>query len=164
MIGSAKTRRELGRFFKFSVVGVIGAIVDFGTFNVLISSFSVWTVAASIFSFTAAVTSNFVWNYYWTYPDSRTKPLGKQAAQFAIVNLVGLAIRTPIFALSEKPMTEIALKITSVLPSTFPPGPQSILPISLEVLGSNLALAIAVIVVLFWNFGVNRLWTYSDVG
>ena len=28
---------------------------------------------------------------------------------------------------------------------------------------SFLALALAVIVVLFWNFGVNRLWTYSDV-
>ncbi|HHH81822.1 MAG TPA: hypothetical protein ENL35_02400 [Chloroflexi bacterium] len=30
-------------------------------------------------------------------------------------------------------------------------------------LGRNLALALAVIVVLFWNFGVNRVWTYSDV-
>jgi putative flippase GtrA len=30
------------------------------------------------------------------------------------------------------------------------------------VLGRNFALAIAVIVVLFWNFGVNRIWTYSD--
>ena len=30
-------------------------------------------------------------------------------------------------------------------------------------LGVNLALVVAVIVVLFWNFGVNRVWTYSDV-
>jgi putative flippase GtrA len=29
--------------------------------------------------------------------------------------------------------------------------------------GENLALVIAVIVVLLWNFGINRVWTYSDV-
>jgi putative flippase GtrA len=164
MIKSARARRELRRFFKFSVVGVIGAIVDFGSFNLLISAFNVWSVAASTISFTAAITSNFIWNYFWTYADSRTKPLGKQAAQFAIVNLIGLAIRTPIFAVAEGPMVGIASKITSAVPSTFPPGPQSILPISTDVLGSNLALALAVIAVLFWNFGVNRIWTYSDVG
>ncbi len=164
MIESTRARRELGRFFKFSVVGVMGAIVDFGTFNLLISAFNVWSVAASTFSFSAAVTSNFVWNNYWTYADSRTKPIGKQATQFAIVNLIGLAIRTPIFAIAEGPMTGIASKMISLVPSTFPPGAQSILPISADVLGSNLALAMAVIVVLFWNFGVNRMWTYSDVG
>jgi putative flippase GtrA len=30
-------------------------------------------------------------------------------------------------------------------------------------LGRNLALALAVLVVLLWNFGINRIWTYSDV-
>jgi putative flippase GtrA len=34
--------------------------------------------------------------------------------------------------------------------------------LSPAVAGSNMALALAVIIVLFWNFGVNRLWTYSD--
>jgi putative flippase GtrA len=29
--------------------------------------------------------------------------------------------------------------------------------------GENMALAVAVAVVLFWNFGINRVWTYSDV-
>ena len=30
-------------------------------------------------------------------------------------------------------------------------------------LGGNLALAAAVIIVLFWNFFANRYWTYADV-
>ena len=30
-------------------------------------------------------------------------------------------------------------------------------------LGDNLALVLAVIVVMFWNFFVNRYWTYNDV-
>jgi putative flippase GtrA len=29
-------------------------------------------------------------------------------------------------------------------------------------LGRNLALAAAVVLVLSWNFGANRIWTYSD--
>jgi putative flippase GtrA len=29
--------------------------------------------------------------------------------------------------------------------------------------GKNLALALAVGIVMFWNFFVNRYWTYSDV-
>jgi putative flippase GtrA len=32
-----------------------------------------------------------------------------------------------------------------------------------DVMGENLTLAIAVLIVLFWNFFVNRYWTYSDV-
>jgi putative flippase GtrA len=42
------------------------------------------------------------------------------------------------------------------------------LPLSLPVLtpkqySDNLTLAVAVLIVMFWNFFVNRYWTYSDV-
>ena len=161
---SPRLRREFSRFVKFLIVGTIGAIVDFGTFNVLTSILGIWSIVASMLSFTAAVTSNFIWNYYWTYPDSRSKPLKKQAIQFALVNLVGLAIRTPVFAISEKPFTQLSLKFLEILPPSIPPGAASILPLNNIVLGRNLALALAVIIVLFWNFGINRIWTYSDVG
>jgi putative flippase GtrA len=160
---SPRLRREFSRFIKFLIVGTIGAIVDFGTFNLLTSLMGIWSVAASALSFTAAVTSNFIWNYHWTYPDSRSKPLGRQAIQFAIVNLVGLAIRTPVFAFSEKPFIQFSSQILRILPPAIPPGAESIFPLDHIVLGRNLALALAVIIVLFWNFGINRIWTYSDV-
>lgn len=151
MIHRPRLRREASRFVKFSVVGVIGAVVDFGTFNLLTAVLTVNSILASALSFTAAVTSNFLWNRHWTYPDSRSKPVGRQAVQFAAVNLVGLAIRTPIFAFGERFFVRIAPGL---------PIPLGIDPIQL---GRNLALAVAVIVVLFWNFAVNRMWTYSDV-
>jgi putative flippase GtrA len=146
-----RVRREAGRFMRFAVVGVMGAVVDFGTFNLLTAVFHVWSVAASAVSFTAALISNFTWNRFWTYPDSRAKPLRRQATQFAVVSFVGLAIRTPSFAYAERFLTRLAA--TNPLPGV---------P-NLSQLASNAALAIAVIVVLFWNFGINRLWTYSDV-
>ena len=160
---SLKTKREAERFLKFSVVGVVGAVVDFGTFNLLANVIGFWSIPSSAISFTAAVTSNFIWNYYWTYPDSRSKSIRKQAIQFVIVNLIGLAIRTPIFAYSEEPFATFSERMLEFLPPTLPPGPESFLPLEAIVVGRNLALALAVIVVLFWNFGVNRIWTYSDV-
>ena len=158
-----KAQRELIRFLKFCVVGVIGAVVDFGTFNLLANALHVWSVGASMASFTAAVCSNFLWNRYWTCPDSRSKQLGAQLMQFTLVSLAGLAIRTPIFALTEQPLIRWS--------AGFLPGLQANLAIQATWLsglqptwlGRNLALAMAVIVVLFWNFGVNRVWTYSDV-
>lgn len=96
------------------------------------------------------MTSNFIWNRYWTYPDSRSKPLGRQALQFFVVNVIGLAIRTVVFD-RLKPVTISFAE--ELLPSQF----------DSETVGVYSALVLAVIVVLFWNFGVNRVWTYSDV-
>ena len=160
---SPKARREIKRFLKFSVVGVIGFVVDFGTFNLLSNIIGLQSIPSSAISFAAAVTSNFIWNYYWTYPDSRSKPIRRQATQFALVNLIGLGIRTPIFAFTEGPFTTLSERILDWLPSNFPPGPESFFPLEPIVIGGNLALALAVIVVLFWNFAANRVWTYSDV-
>ena len=106
---------------------------------------------ASIISFIAAVTSNFLWNRFWTYPDSRSKPLAHQLSQFFLVNLIGLLIRTPIFATLENPLG----RLFSTLPTSaaFPA----------EKLGHNAALAFAVGVVMLWNYFINRHWTYNDV-
>lgn len=157
---SPRSKRELTRFLKFSIVGIIGAVVDFGTFNILTTFLNVWSLAASVVSFVAAVTSNFFWNRYWTYPDSRSKPLSRQALQFGLVNLGGLIIRTPIFAFSEGIMIRLAGSLMS-LPILS--SPLEAVFTNSTILGRNLALALAVAVVMFWNFGINRVWTYSDV-
>jgi putative flippase GtrA len=143
--------RERTRFIKFLVVGTIGAVVDFGTFNLLTGVFHFWPVPSSVVSFLAAVASNFFFNRRWTYPDSRSKSVARQALQFAVVNTVGLGIRTPLFA--------------ALIPvwSAVLDGAGLALPVSNTQLARNLALACAVVVVLIWNFVVNRVWTYNDV-
>ncbi len=144
--------RERKRFLRFAVVGTIGAIIDFGTFNILFQIVHIQPVVASIISFTAAITSNYIWNRYWTYPDSREKNISKQLIQFALVNLVGLGIRTPIFwGLSR---LFVAMLNAAELTFTFA---------SNKALSNNGALAIAVVVVMFWNFFANRYWTFNDV-
>jgi putative flippase GtrA len=145
--------RERTRFFRFAVVGVIGAVVDFGTFNILTNFAGFSAVWASVISFIAAIISNFTWNRYWTYPDSRSKPLGRQLIQFSTVSIVGLLIRTPIIAVLVPLFNRIFTGL-DFLPVGF---------ITAEFLANNLALAVGVIVVMFWNFFINRYWTYSDV-
>jgi putative flippase GtrA len=144
---------ERTRFIRFAIVGAIGAVVDFGTFNIMSGIIGIQDVWASVISFTAAVVSNFIWNRTWTYPDSRSKPITRQLLTFTIVNIIGLGIRTPIFA----GLSHLLERAFSLLP---------FLPVSIitaEFLANNGALAIAIIVIMLWNFFVNRYWTFNDV-
>lgn len=146
------TQREGERFLRFAVVGVIGAIIDFGIANLLDHGLGAPLVLAGTISFICAVISNFIWNRYWTYPDSRSKPLSRQFIQFGIVSLLGLGIRAPLLAFLEKPI----YRLISRLPFRIP-------YFSLEFLSANITLAIAVLIVMLWNFFINRYWTYNDV-
>jgi len=131
--------REIERFIKFALVGTSGTVVDFGVLNLLILVFGFSLVAANTCSFSAAVFNNFIWNRLWTFPESRERPFVPQLIQFALVNVAGWAINTGIlWSLSTYVLTA-------------------------PVWGYNLAKAIAIIVVLFWNFGINRIWTYKGI-
>lgn len=150
---SVKNRKlEISRFFRFAVVGTIGAVVDFAVFNLLSAVVGISAVVSSVFSFSLAVVSNFLWNRFWTYPDSRSKPVRRQLSQFAAISIIGLLIRTPLFAWMEKILVQFfsgILANSGFLTPTFA--------------GHNLALAIAIVVVMLWNFIANRLWTYNDI-
>jgi len=143
--------KERSRFLRFALVGAIGAVVDFGIFNLLISSLPIKAVYASAVSFVAAVISNFLWNRYWTYPDSRSKPISQQLVQFAAVSVIGLGIRAILFILLEIPLINFSARYFHVL------------PLEASTIGHNITLAIAILIVMAWNFLVNRYWTYSDV-
>jgi putative flippase GtrA len=143
--------QERMRFLKFMVVGAIGAVVDFGTMNLLTHLFNMPLVFAGTISFICAVISNFIWNRYWTYPDSRSRPLLRQLLMFALVNVAGVAIRIPILYFVEPPLLHLFARIPDLKPSTS------------EFLAKNLTLAIAVGIVMLWNFFLNRYWTYNDV-
>lgn len=145
-------RQERSRFLRFAVVGTIGAVVDFATMNILTVFLHMAFIPASVFSFMAAVISNFLWNRFWTYPDSRSKRVSRQIFQFILVSVIGLAIRTPLLTYLERVMVE---GITKWLPANFIVTPRFI--------GHNLALAVAVLVVMMWNFFANRYWTYGDI-
>ncbi len=71
-------------------------------------------------------------------------------AQFGLINIGGLLIRTPIIAGLENPIGMLAGKLG------IPVEPAVIV-------GHNAALAIAIGIVMLWNYFANRYWTYNDI-
>jgi putative flippase GtrA len=150
--------KELERFVKFAIVGALGAVVDFTVLNAMKRLFEaiglgigwgvglephqIQLVAANIISFSAAVLSNFTWNRLWTFPESRDRPIGSQLVQFAVINVLGLAINTIILLTLDQYVFRHFLS---------------------ERLSYNMAKAFAIGVVLFWNFGMNRIFTYRGI-
>ncbi len=151
MIAIMNSPVERTRFLKFMAVGAFGAVIDFGIANLLSHFFNMPLVYAGTISFTCAVISNFIWNRYWTYPESRSRRLAHQLGMFFLVNLAGVAIRIPILHYVEPLLLD-------VLKSSVPHG-----PITAEFIARNLTLALAVGIVMLWNFFINRYWTYNDV-
>lgn len=144
-------KKERVRFFRFAVVGVIGAVIDFGMMNLLTQVFHMDLVPAGTISFIAAIISNFIWNRYWTYPESRSRSIAKQLTMFFSVNIAGMAIRLPVLHFVEPSM------------HAFFNGLSFNLPVDADFLAKNFTLALAVGIVMLWNFFVNRYWTYNDV-
>jgi putative flippase GtrA len=163
---------ETKRFIKFLMVGAFGFAVDFGSFNLfhwlgvgpwvithlIPGTFQTVTpdlmqhpeVVEQTFSFSAAVLSNFAWNYLWIYPEARNANQAKKMTKFIIVSVAGLLIGIPVFSAA---LTVAKALVTAV----------GLDNLAFNLAG-NLALAGRVGVLLFWNFFVNRYWTYRDVG
>jgi putative flippase GtrA len=143
--------KERTRFLKFAVVGAFGALIDFGVMNLLTHLAHFDLVPAGTISFVCAVISNFVWNRYWTYPESRSRRLLHQLGMFFLVNVAGIAMRVPILHFLEPPLQRFFERV-------FAMGIESA-----ETIAKNATLAVAVGIVMLWNFFVNRYWTYNDI-
>ncbi len=165
--------KEVERFLKFAVVGFIGAAVDFGIVIVLQATLlppadktgvrlpENVRIATSI-AFFAAVISNFLWNRFWTYPDSRSRSLRRQLFLFTFISFVGWLGRTIWISASYHSIGESMMP--AVLPLIHVLRPVYIPSLTADdKLGTMTAQLIGVIVVMFWNFFVNRYWTYNDV-
>jgi putative flippase GtrA len=134
-------RKEFVRFVKFALVGAVGAVIDFGILNLMHKGFLWPLLWANTLSVSVAIVSNFTWNRLWTFPESRSRRKRQQLPQFALINFVGLGINNLI-------VVGLAAVFRGFIPDPW---------------YYNLAKAIAIGVVLFWNFGANRLWTYRGL-
>ena len=167
-IGGSKAK-EVERFIKFAFVGLLGFVLDFGTVFFLQSTFLppvndkgeniVINVAiATTIGFVLAVCSNFTWNRFWTYPDSRTSSIRRQLTQFAIVSVSGWTARTIWIASTFTIFGVLSTSIIQTFISSYDPS-----LLNQQKAGTMIAQFIGVIVVMIWNFFANRYWTYNDV-
>ena len=129
---AARSRDSWLQLLKFGVVGGSGYLINLGVFAFLSGNLGVYHLVAAIGAFCVAVTSNFLWNRYWTFgPGEGLAHL--QAARFLAVSIACLAINLLVLELlvSYSGISELA------------------------------AQAVAVAVAMPFNFIFNKLWTFT---
>jgi putative flippase GtrA len=120
------------KFFRFSLVGIMGMGIDFGTTYVLKEYLRVQKYVANALGFTLAASSNYFLNKWWTFQDA-SPHITEQFIKFFIVSLLGLAINTYIIYL-----------LTNKFKKNF-----------------YLSKLFAIGVVVIWNFSINLLFTFK---
>jgi|GEM_PF-841247 len=138
--------KELKQFGKYGLVGTFGAVVDLTTLNTLIFALG-WSddsgkMTANIISVSLAIISNYTLNRLWTFPEARNRQASLQFIQFVLVSLSGLLINSGIFYAADQFFFSLF----------FP-----------DLVAVQLAKLAAIGIVMFWNFGVNRIWTFQGV-
>jgi dolichol-phosphate mannosyltransferase len=122
----------LGRFVRFALVGLSGVFVDMPIFWALYNYTSVPDLIAILPAYAAATIWNFTLNDRWTFRDRRVSSVWVRAGKFGLVSLLPLAYRLATYW----PLTRVSGR------------------------DKLIAYAIAIVVGMAWNFGVNFLWTW----
>ena len=124
------------QFTKFVIVGLVNTAIDFFIYFSLTRGtdfFEQHLLSANIIAFSIAATNSFFWNKKWTFRD-QGKNYHVQYSKFLIVSIGGLLLSQGIFVLGVH-----YLKISDII--------------------TKLA---AVVIVTFWNFALNKLWTFKS--
>ncbi|MBE0479424.1 MAG: glycosyltransferase [Dehalococcoidia bacterium] len=124
------------RFLKFCVVGATGFGVNFGGFWLLTRLANLYDLWALIIALEVSILSNYTLNHLWTFRDKSTggkRAFFVRAVKFNLVSAGAIAIYYAIYI----PLTRFA-------------GVYDLL-----------ALFLAILVGLVWNFSVNFVWTWK---
>jgi dolichol-phosphate mannosyltransferase len=132
VVTGLRTRPVIRKFVKFSIVGLVGVVVNTAALFVGHDQLDLPLWIASPIAVEIAILNNFVWNNYWTF---RTQGFQwSRAAKFNLVSLGGLVITTVVLNV----LVEYA---------------------GMFYLIANL---IAIGVAMSWNFAINFLWTWRQ--
>lgn len=128
-------RPILKEMVKFSIVGVWNTILDFAVYFGLTRSSQFWLdnfLWANLIAFVIAATSSYILNKNWTFRD-KSKRIYIQYPKFILVSAIGLSLNETILYLLVSHIQIYDL----------------------------FAKGAAVGAVMFWNFSVNKFWTFK---
>lgn len=139
----APAQHGILQFIKFCIVGGSSTIIDVGTSTILFKHFGWPWFLAKMLSFCLGVTNGFFWNQRWTFQAKGHRPSHDQYIRFFAVNIVGLMLNLMIMG------TVFRLRV-----GTWNPDKRHIDT-------WYLATAIATCIVVFWNYNMNKRWTFK---
>jgi putative flippase GtrA len=150
-------RRGLRQFVKFCIVGASSTAVDFGIFYLLIevlhikqhfASEDLGRALAVMAAFVVAVTNGFYWNSRWTFRQTDPASARRRYVQFVATNIVGLGLNL-----------SITLAVARVAPVFLV---DLLSPYLQKDPAAFIGKAVATGIVVFWNFAVNKYWTFRS--
>lgn len=127
-------RPYIKQFVKFAIIGAGNTFLHLGVYLGLTRSSEYWNehyLWANLVAFVVSASSSYILNKNWTFKD-KSKRIHIQYPKFIAVSSIGLLINETILYLLVTHFEFYDL----------------------------IAMAIAIGVVLFWNFVINRLWTF----
>lgn len=127
-------RRGVRQFVKFGIVGVTSTLLDWGAYFLLTRYLLIYYLIAKALSFVLGVTNSYVWNRRWTFRSNDPKKF-HEFSKFLVVALVGLGLNTLIMFIA----------------------------VSRFHLSDIIGLIVSSVIVVCWNFLVNKLWTFREV-
>lgn len=152
------------QFIKFCIVGVSSTVISLSVVAFLIKVVHLKDVlfhllagnpelqqlvhgnelfvqVAGTFGFVFGLINSFYWNSRWTFPQNNVSERRQQYFKFFAVNIVGLVLNW---------------LVTFVLMQLLKHGQEAAtgLQVDIAILG-------AIVIVAFWNFTANKLWTFK---
>ncbi|MBI4090634.1 MAG: GtrA family protein [Candidatus Komeilibacteria bacterium] len=121
------------QLIKFSIVGAANTIIDFSVYFVLTRYAQTPFLLASTISWLLAVTSSFTFNKFWTFRVRGMQGIRTQYVKFFLVSVVSLAV---------------SLFTLWLLVAQFG-------------IHDLLAKIVTIGIVVFWNFFMNKFWTFK---
>lgn len=114
----AMKNKRLKHIKRFSLVGCLNTLIDFGMFSLLNSIFGVNYILSQILSYGSGTLNSYLCNKFWTFNDSKAnKKTTMEIIQFIVVNSFSLIVS--ILGLSillrDNYMNSIVAKIISMV-------------------------------------------------
>jgi dolichol-phosphate mannosyltransferase len=88
------------RFFRFSLVGLSGALVNLGLLYLLVEYVHLGKSLAWFIAVSLSILNNYLWNSIFTYPDRDTgtgRKLAKRAAGYYLVSLAAVGLNYIVY-------------------------------------------------------------------
>ncbi|MBI3561222.1 MAG: GtrA family protein [Gammaproteobacteria bacterium] len=122
----------LRQFLAFATLGVIGTAAHYATLVVCVEGLKLTPLIGSTLGFMVGAIINYLLNYYLTFRS--TKQHRDTLGKFMLIAAVGMGINSLIMLLA----------------------------LNVLMLYYLLSQVLATVLVLIWNFTINKLWTFAD--
>ncbi len=145
-MAEAKKQSIVVEMVKYGLVGAVSTVIDIALLNVIktLLGWPLWLAVA--IGFAGGTVNGYYMNSRWTFHYDTEGQEGKKFSQFAIISIIGLGL-TELIVHGYVGYIDLGMNI-----------------LGREISAMNTGKLVAVVLVFFWNYGGNKIWTFNQKG